>query len=211
MLKGKNLEPNMSVLVDVVYDDYGKINEECLSKQDCSFILKDDEYQAKLGPFQFNVCSYKHEGKKFRLVVTVLLGNVKCVSFTSPTFLIKAKKPIVKPGIKGKKRKRDDEVQVPKMERETNFENKYVLLKPKSVEQPNFYPVFEQPIVPPSTSPTTPNTLFDICAMNFNEFFEQEENAMTLWSNEMETTTSVLDNVVEQGGLLESNYIDYFN
>jgi hypothetical protein len=204
MLKGKNLEPNMSVLVDVVYDDFGKINEDCLSKQDCSFTLKDDEYHAKLGPFQFNVCSYKHEGKKFRLVVTVLLGNVKCVTFTSPTFIIKAKKPIVKPGIKGKKRKRDEEVQIPKMERETNFENKYVLLKPKNVEKPNFYPVFEQPIVP------SPNSLFDICAMNFNEFFEQEENAMTLWSNEMETNVGVLDSVVEQGGMLES-YVDYFN
>jgi hypothetical protein len=66
-------------------------------------------HEIKLGPFQFNVCSYKYDGKKFRLMIhlSTRSGQQVC-SLTSPAFLIKAKKPIVKPGIKSKKRSHDD-------------------------------------------------------------------------------------------------------
>jgi hypothetical protein len=81
--------------------------------------------EVKLGPFQFNVCSYKYDSKRFRLVLNFYLvesenGNdikeadlqddnvganfVHMCTMTSPAFLIKAKKPIAKPGIKSKKR-----------------------------------------------------------------------------------------------------------
>lgn len=58
-----------------------------------------------VGPFQFNVCSYKYSGRKFKLVITLsnIIDGVDVCNLTSPPFLIKAKKPIVKPGIKSKK------------------------------------------------------------------------------------------------------------
>lgn len=77
-------------------------------------------HELKVGPFQFNVCSYKFDGKKFRLSIHVFqklslsATNERqqqereiCV-LTSPAFLIKAKKPIAKPGIKSHKRSFDE-------------------------------------------------------------------------------------------------------
>ncbi len=82
--------------------------------------------EVKLGPFQFNVCSYKYDGKRFRLVLNFDLVQsengsdikeseiqesntsfVRMCTMVSPPFLIKAKKPIAKPGIKSKKRPRE--------------------------------------------------------------------------------------------------------
>lgn len=82
--------------------------------------------EVKLGPFQFNVCSYKYDGKRFRLNLNFYLVQsengsdikeadlqesttsfVHICSMVSPAFLIKAKKPIAKPGIKSKKRPRE--------------------------------------------------------------------------------------------------------
>jgi hypothetical protein len=70
-----------------------------------------------IGPFQFNICSYKQDGRKFRMVIYIYspdttnilaVGNSGngpqlCCCLISPSFTIRAKKPIVKPGIKGKK------------------------------------------------------------------------------------------------------------
>jgi hypothetical protein len=63
-------------------------------------------HDIKFGPFQFNVCSYKCDGKKFRLMVHLYMkaDNKKICCLSSPAFLIKAKKPIAKPGIKSFKR-----------------------------------------------------------------------------------------------------------
>ncbi len=75
-----------------------------------------------IGPFQFNICSYKQDGRKFRMVIYIYApdtnnllvsptsnGPQLCCCLISPSFTIRAKKPIVKPGIKGKKG--DDEVE----------------------------------------------------------------------------------------------------
>jgi hypothetical protein len=64
-----------------------------------------------LGPFQFNICSYKQEGKKFRLVLFVS-DSEKTIAFTvSPPFLIRAKKPIIRPGLKRKREEEEDEIE----------------------------------------------------------------------------------------------------
>ncbi|KAG2374373.1 hypothetical protein C9374_010943 [Naegleria lovaniensis] len=77
-----------------------------------------------IGPFMYNICSYKQEGKKFRMVVYLYTINnttpyhpfqtqpvdmnnnaVLCCCLISPSFTIRAKKPIVKPGIKSKRKR----------------------------------------------------------------------------------------------------------
>jgi hypothetical protein len=64
-----------------------------------------------LGPFQFNICSYKQEGKKFRLVLFVS-DSEKTIAFTvSPPFLIRAKKPIIRPGLKRKRDEEEEEIE----------------------------------------------------------------------------------------------------
>lgn len=65
-------------------------------------------HEVKLGPFQFNVCSYKYDGKKFRLMIHLFHEDKEICCLTSPAFLIKAKKPIAKPGIKSKKRSHEE-------------------------------------------------------------------------------------------------------
>jgi hypothetical protein len=86
-----------------------------------SGVAKPQVGNVTIGPFQFNICSYKQDGRKFRMVIyiyspdtTNLLsvnpnnGPHLCCCLISPSFTIRAKKPIVKPGIKGKK---NDEVE----------------------------------------------------------------------------------------------------
>lgn len=114
LLRAKDLgDENVSASLDVTYEDGQKINskEECISKTENTFVcLSENEYEVKLGSFQFNVCSYKHDGRKFRLVVHLNVGDEKPVcAMISTGFVIKAKKPISKPGIKTKKRKRQEE------------------------------------------------------------------------------------------------------
>ncbi|KAL0482643.1 hypothetical protein AKO1_014359 [Acrasis kona] len=64
-----------------------------------------------IGPFQFNICSYKQDGRKFRMVIYIYSpdnaimgqnGPQLCCCLISPSFTIRAKKPIAKPGIKAK-------------------------------------------------------------------------------------------------------------
>lgn len=76
----------------------------CMSNTEHSF----DGMNLKLGPFQFNICSYKYGYKKFRLLVilSVREGNTNSntykdvVVLKSPPFVIKSKKPIARPGSK---------------------------------------------------------------------------------------------------------------
>lgn len=79
----------------------------CMSNTEHSF----DGLNLKLGPFQFNICSYKYGYKKFRLNV-ILSSRVDSqqddeepkfqdvVTLQSPPFIIKSKKPIARPGAK---------------------------------------------------------------------------------------------------------------
>eukprot|EP01080_Neovahlkampfia_damariscottae_P009604 gene9604-1806_t len=98
---------NINSHVDLVFENGTKIaanpNEKaCVTP--CSGNIINGK--CVLGPFQFNICSYKQEGKKFRLVLFVSDAE-KTLAFTvSPPFLIRAKKPIIRPGLK---RKRDEE------------------------------------------------------------------------------------------------------
>jgi hypothetical protein len=114
-LTAKNLgETSVMAYLDVTYEDGQKINskEEVVSKSENYFVATSgkDEFEVKLGSFQFNVCSYKHDGRKFRLVVYLFVPGSEHPScgMISPPFTIKAKKPISKPGIKSKKRRREE-------------------------------------------------------------------------------------------------------
>jgi len=120
----KNIGEKASLYMEVVYEDGAKVVErDSISKNDSQMTLKEDEYQAKLGPFSFNICSYKHEGRKFRLHVHISQGGKRVVSLLSAPFTIKAKKPITKPGTKKKKEKQP-------------FTFKYpVVLKPVQVQE----------------------------------------------------------------------------
>ncbi|EFC41410.1 predicted protein [Naegleria gruberi] len=79
----------------------------CMSNTEHSF----DGLNLKLGPFQFNICSYKYGYKKFRLnVILSARANgtqddseptfTDVVTLQSPPFIIKSKKPIARPGAK---------------------------------------------------------------------------------------------------------------
>lgn len=114
-LTAKNLgETSVMAYLDVTYEDGQKINskEDVVSKSENYFVAASgkDEFEVKLGSFQFNVCSYKHDGRKFRLVVYLYVPGSEHPScgMISPPFTIKAKKPISKPGIKSKKRRREE-------------------------------------------------------------------------------------------------------
>lgn len=120
-----------------------------------------------IGPFMYNICSYKQEGKKFRMVVylytltnttpyhpfqtqPVDLNNtanaVLCCCLISPSFTIRAKKPIVKPGIKSKRKRGVDDDGESKsdddMEEPTSPTQDYKRMKEPLNEEsiPNFHP-----------------------------------------------------------------------
>jgi len=128
-LTAKNLgDTSVMASLDVTYEDGQKINskEEVVSKTENYFVATSgkDEYEVKLGSFQFNVCSYKHDGRKFRLVVYLYVpgSDHPSCGMVSPPFTIKAKKPISKPGIKSKKRRREETlVTEPLLEKKQQF------------------------------------------------------------------------------------------
>lgn len=144
----KNIGENVTCSIQVVYEDETRIKEECISKTETLFSFKEDEYQAKIGPFQFTICSYKHDGKKFRLRVVLVQTGIEVVSLLSPTFIIKAKKPISKPGTK-KRKKEKEVIKIPP------------LSKPYPILKPNFIPIQQ--------------TYLEEAKLNFNQFFEEDK------------------------------------
>jgi len=63
-------------------------------------IDEESRFQSTVGPFQFNVCSYKEEGRRFRMKITLADDNVRIAELISSPFVIRAKKPV------GRRRKR---------------------------------------------------------------------------------------------------------
>lgn len=75
-------------------------NEEC-------FVQRSDGQgcEVTIGPVQFQTCSYKQDGRKFRILIFILssvLSDTVCC-LISPPLLIRAKKPIAQPGLKKNK------------------------------------------------------------------------------------------------------------
>ncbi|EFC40763.1 hypothetical protein NAEGRDRAFT_80900 [Naegleria gruberi] len=115
-------------------DEDDKKNDEPVITNNESFFnyQSTSKSTVTIGPFMYNICSYKQEGKKFRMVVYLYTLNnstpyhpfqqqqpldltsansnaVLCCCLISPSFTIRAKKPIVKPGIKSKRKRGVDE------------------------------------------------------------------------------------------------------
>jgi len=99
----------------------------------------------KLGPFQFNICSYKYGYKKFKLWVFLSTKGENdelhdvCI-LKSPGFVIKSKKPIVRPGAKknasqpvDNKRKRVESEEESLSESNTQEKNSPIVSSPPSV------------------------------------------------------------------------------
>lgn len=118
MLKAENLNvENLMVYLDVIYEngDFLKQGVDGVSRSENYFTAEKSisgsnedgkRYEVKIGPFHFNVCSYKHDGRKFRIIVYVIVPgeDSPVCGLVSPPFLMKAKKPICNPGIKKRKR-----------------------------------------------------------------------------------------------------------
>lgn len=123
---------NLKATIELVYEDLSKI----ISKQDL-ITQHDGLFEGNIvaiGPFQFNCCSYKQENRKFRLLITLNNGSPLCALF-SPAFTIKAKKPIIRPGIK---RKHDEEEEVPNKEKKEKLEHSVAPNQSKNMDSLDF-------------------------------------------------------------------------
>jgi hypothetical protein len=111
-INGRNLEKNLFSSINLIYEDGTTVSEETVSKTEINFSQKGENVsQVNFPTFHFNICSYKHEGKKFRIVVNIYHKKEEIICrLVSFPILIKAKKPISKPGIKGLKRKYEENI-----------------------------------------------------------------------------------------------------
>jgi hypothetical protein len=149
-MEAKSLdEENVMAYLDIVYEDGQDVGlKDSVSKSENYFTTSPtSKYEVKLGPFQFNVCSYKHDVRKFRLIVYfIVAGNEKpSCCLISPPFLIKAKKPISKPGIKSKSGKKKRSVTPSPQKIKKTFASP----NPKKIkleEVPQVYANFSSPV-----------------------------------------------------------------
>jgi hypothetical protein len=120
-----------------------------------------------IGPFSFNICSYKQDGRKFRMVIYLYESkndgaNITdpsngsaslCCCLISPSFTIRAKKPIAKPGSKKK------ESEVGKKRKEEENDSELPVKKLKSEQEMNLPLDLAVSPIPPHRSSTLPNNL----------------------------------------------------
>eukprot|EP01080_Neovahlkampfia_damariscottae_P006321 gene6321-10328_t len=136
LLTTYNVPSEVSVKLTLIYEDGTKVEDEnpvTITETTITKLKGTEEHQHVIGPFQFNVCSYKHEGRKFKVQVSLVLDEKIIYQMNSPSFIIKAKKPISKPGLKNKKRKREDETEEEEEETEEEIKRRKVeLLKERS-------------------------------------------------------------------------------
>ena len=136
LLTTYNVPSEVSVKLNLIYEDGSKVEDEnpvTITESTITKLKGTEEHQHVIGPFQFNVCSYKHEGRKFKVQIALVLDEKVVYQMNSPSFIIKAKKPISKPGLKNKKRKREDETEEEEEETEEEIKRRKVeLLKERS-------------------------------------------------------------------------------
>jgi hypothetical protein len=118
-IETQNIYPmeNLLSYVDLTFEDGSNLPETKvlpITPNENYFRVNNNVASIVLGSFKFNACSYKNDGKKFRLVIHVYLPslttsnqNKNLLCIISPSFVIKAKKPVVRPGLK---RKNEEEV-----------------------------------------------------------------------------------------------------
>lgn len=91
-----------------------ELSSGVVSNNENTFTHSGKKSEVTIGPFTFNCCSYKFDGRKFRLVLYLINQHGVCCYLYSSPILIRAKKPIVNKGSKsktsgsGKKRKHSD-------------------------------------------------------------------------------------------------------
>lgn len=136
-VEGMNPDENILAYVDLNYEDGQKVVDN--SATHTGVISKNEKYfihhvpvlpnqkqssEVTIGPFQFHICSYKQDGRKFRMIVYLLSSNptkkdssgqqiANCTTccLISPPFTIRAKKPgglRLKKQLAANKRKIDD-------------------------------------------------------------------------------------------------------
>jgi hypothetical protein len=138
LLTTYNVPSEVSVKLNLIYEDGSKVEDETpvtITETLTTKMKGTEEHQHVIGPFQFNVCSYKHEGRRFKVQVCLMVEEVAIYQMNSPSFIIKAKKPISKPGLKNKKRKRDQDQDQEEEEEESEEDlkrRKVELLKERS-------------------------------------------------------------------------------
>lgn len=90
------------VSLQLVHEDMSEI-ETSSTLQPIEILESSNKNQIVTIKFHFNVCSYKRDGRKFRLKIILHKSEKPFCCLISPPFVIKAKKPII---AKGAKRKR---------------------------------------------------------------------------------------------------------
>ncbi|KAG2386398.1 hypothetical protein C9374_002844 [Naegleria lovaniensis] len=126
----------------------------CMSNTEHAF----DGMNLKLGPFQFNICSYKYGYKKFRLLVILSVregANTNSTNYKdvvvlkSPPFVIKSKKPIARPGSKKQMQQAQDQSAPPSSSASPTSSN-------EAEDSPQTTPTTTTPVLSPEESTTTP-------------------------------------------------------
>jgi len=103
MEENKNFVPSLTL----IYEDDTPVTEIPSVSYESSCFQKNTKGDSEIfiGPFQFNVCSYKNENKKFKLLIELHEKDENdkeklIFQLISKKFLIKSKRPIIHPGIK---------------------------------------------------------------------------------------------------------------
>jgi len=119
---------NLSFSMEIVLEDGSVIDKnsfktmsECQVDFNPIFDEKEsrEPYQLDLGPFLFYCCSYKFEGKRFRLSLSLNVNGQVTRKLYSPPFLIKAKKPTPNNKLGGKRKSIDQQDEMESDERES--------------------------------------------------------------------------------------------
>lgn len=225
-LEVENMSPDENVIsyIDLNYEDGQKIIDakhgSAISKNENYFIhhhiqtssplIRKFKSEVTLGPFQFNICSYKQDGRKFRMLIFLyvpfILGGIPqqpgvqtICCLISPPFIIRAKKPIVQPGIKktvAKRKKQDETNQPKKKKRSKSPKKKNQEEVKKSLQQPTTSLIqSQQPII---TSQMIEDFLDD-----FDNVEDNVENQPTLQPQFLSQPVQQL-NVPQQNDPLES-------
>lgn len=131
-----------------------------------------------IGPFSFNICSYKQDGRKFRMVIYLYEPNGTsvgveangsaslCCCLISPAFTIRAKKPIAKPGSKKKDTKRKKTSDDEDLEEETPTKKSKMEIPS---EQTPSKPIMVQPTIAIPTASTSSSSQNEANNSNPNE------------------------------------------
>lgn len=194
--------PTITASFEMVYQDYTALQMSEMDLPPCTLtnvqmlVVKQQhgyyKYEAKCTGFHFNVCSYNHSGKHFCLRIHFFSQQQQedLAILTSPSFLIRAKKPIAKaPSTvakkRGRKRKRpkkeeEDDVEEVQADSENEMEEVQANKRPKLQHDEN-------------ASATTTTTSTSSVANNFvTDGSPEITNTIALLAPQTTTTPSLI-------------------